>query len=636
MKLGDTMQGVGLTVEIQDMLAALDDIRDAVYLKDTKGRYVWVNSAHADILGVSDAKDAIGKTDLDFLPDDFAQRNMERLADIIRTSSSDERMDTIAYADGVNKWVIITETVLTGNAGKQGVLGVMTDITSLVESSKASEEEKETYEDLFENANEMIITTDTSGFVTRLNRKASEISGYTIPELIGKNILKIAPEEDKEHFFEIFRHVTQGKEYFREERILTKKGDIRQILVSGRPVMRDGKIVALHFNAQDITDYRNLQKKLLPSAKAELIEGFAASIAHEFRNLTTAITGYSELALKSLDPGSPAYDKVRQIYDTGRKALRLAENMISFGETSSSKAGVLDVNDEISRLESLLDRLTSENIQLSLALKKNMPKVRIKPSHLVQCIMNLVMNAKVAMPDGGDITIATDRVNIDRDDGHDYLGLNSGEYACITVRDTGKGLDRKVHQELVESFLDQSTNTIGYGLSTVYSIVKDAGGDILVESEPGKGTAFTLFIPAVNEDAGSKVAASKTSQLKDIENKTILVVEDDDTVRDLVVDILRDAGYNVLSARNGGDALLLARENKGKIDILITDVIMRRINGKMLSSKMLSIWPDMKVVYMSGYGDEIITASDLRDKAFLQKPFLPGELLATVEHLLAR
>jgi len=635
MQLGDTMQGVVSSIDIQQMLAALDDIQCAVYLKDTKGLYLWLNNACANMLGVSSPADAIGKTDFEFFSEKFAQRNMDRFAQVVNTGSSDERLDSIIYPEGELMWVIISEAVIMKHGGIRGVIGVIMDVNSIVEASRTSEEEKNTYEDLFENANEMIITTDTNGFITRLNRKASEIAGYTNVELLGKNIIEIAPREDKKHYFEIWRHVTQGKQYLREERILTKDGDIRQVLVSGRPVVKDGNLVALHFNAQDITDYRNLQRKLLPTAKAELIEGFAASIAHEFRNLTMVITGYSELVLKSLGPGSPVYDKVQQIYKTGEKALKLADNMLSFNESSDSGIRAIDVNEEISRLEFLLDKLVGENIKLSVGLGRAIPKIRINPSHLVQVVMNLVMNAKEAMPDGGDITVITNDVRIDKGNEHAYPGLKPGGYASITVKDTGKGLGGKVQREFMEPFLEQSKGTIGSGLSTVYSIIKDMGGDILVESEPNKGSSFTLFIPSIPEETEDK-SRSSSMPSKQGETKTILVVEDDDTVRDLVVDILEEAGYDVLSARNGGDALLLARERKGKIDILITDIIMRRINGKMLSSKMLSIWPDIKVIYMSGYGDEIITEADLRDKAFLQKPFLPSELLGTVQRLLAQ
>ncbi len=635
MQLDDTMQGVVSSIDIQQMLAALDNIQCAVYLKDTKGFYLWVNNACANMLGVSSPADAIGKTDFEFFSEKFAQRNMDRLAQVVNTGSSDERLDSIIYPEGELMWVIISEAVIMKHGGIRGVIGVIMDVNSIVEASRTSEEEKNTYEDLFENANEMIITTDTNGFITRLNRKASEIAGYTNVELLGKNIIEIAPREDKKHYFEIWRHVTQGKQYFRVERILTKDGDIRQVLVSGRPVVKDGNLVALHFNAQDITDYRNLQRKLLPTAKAELIEGFAASIAHEFRNLTMVITGYSELVLKSLGPGSPVYDKVQQIYKTGEKALKLADNMLSFNESSDSGIRVIDVNEEISRLEFLLEKLVGENIKLSVGLGPATPKIRINPSHLVQVVMNLVMNAKEAMPDGGDITVITSYVSIDEENEYLYPGLKPGGYASITVKDTGKGLGGKVQREFMEPFFEQSKGTIGSGLSTVYSIIKDMGGDILIESESDKGSSFTLFIPSIPEETEGKSRSSSMPPQKG-ETKTILVVEDDDTVRDLVVDILKEAGYDALSARNGGDALLLARERKGKIDILITDVIMRRINGKMLSNKMLSIWPDIKVVYMSGYGDEIITEADLRDKAFLQKPFLPSELLGTVQRLLAQ
>ncbi|MGD0211170.1 MAG: response regulator, partial [Desulfomonilia bacterium] len=273
-----------------------------------------------------------------------------------------------------------------------------------------------------------------------------------------------------------------------------------------------------------------------------------------------------------------------------------------------------------------------EEVSLIFAKTPGLEPVTIEPSQFATLLINLTVNAKEAMPRGGEITIGTDKLNVNAANEEMYLQVPHGDYLLFTVKDTGEGITQEVRRQIFDSFFSTRKGGKGIGLWTVENIVNAARGFIFVDSEPGLGTTFSILLPFSSPE--TKPEQVQTRQAAPVvlppTSKTILIVEDDDTVRDLVSEVLKQQGHVILTARNGGDALQLARQFEGHIDLLITDMVMRRIDGKMLSKKIKSIWPHIKVMFMSGYGGDVINNDDLKENVFLPKPFLPQDLLDKV------
>ncbi|MCD6570909.1 MAG: PAS domain S-box protein [Deltaproteobacteria bacterium] len=610
-----------------------------LYLKDTKGRITWINNAYMKTLGVDDKQEALQKSDSDFFGKEYAAKTHKDEQEIIRTGKALIRKLEEVKLPGGKKCCFLTTKIALHDSGSDpiGIFGISSDITKIKEERDRLEEEKILFEDLFENASEMIITTDTQGFITRVNKKVVDTGGYSKKELIGKNILKLAHKDDIKKYIEIWEKNLAGKEIQYEGRNITKDGKLLYCLTTGRPIKKGGKVVAFQYNSQDITEHKALETKLHQTAHIEAIGRLAGGIAHDFNNLLTVINGHTEILIQSTDKDDPAYKKLLQIYKAGQKASEMTNQILAFSKKQRVEKKIVDVNAEISNMKSILQKLMGENIELIVHTTPEIGNINIDPAHLTQIILNLAINAKDAMPEGGEFTIYTDKVSLDKAYCKGYTDLNPGKYIMISVKDTGIGIRQDVKEHIFEPFFSTKEKDIGtgLGLSTVYGIVKQYKGEVVVESEPDKGSIFKIFLPWAEEEVPEKKDHKVKKSHKE-KQKTILVVEDEDTVRDLIIEILSQRGYKVLSARNGGDALQLARGYPGQIDLLLTDIIMRRIDGKMLSKRMLSIKPDIKVMYMSGYTGNVIGQDEIKDIEFLQKPFLPDDLLRKVENVLAK
>jgi len=628
-----------LTMLNQDLLYdLLDNIPENLCLKDIKGRLIWINNAYMKTLGIDNKQEAIQKTDADLFEQEYATKTYKDEQEIISTGKPLIReIEEIPTPEGKKCYSLTTKfAVHDSESNLIGIFGISTDITEIKGERDVLEEDKILFEDLFENAGGMIVTTDTQGYITRVNKKVTDLSGYSRKELIGENILKIAHKDATQKYIEIWKENLAGKEVQYESRGVTKDGKIISLLATGRPIKRNGEVVALQYNAQDITEYKTLETKLHRTAHIEAIGRLAGGIAHDFNNLLTVIIGYTEILVQSTDKDDPSYKKLLQIYEAGQKASEMTTQILAFSKKQEANPKVVDVNVEISNMKNILQKLIGEDIKLTVHTPPEIGNIEIDPSHLNQIILNLTVNARDAMPDGGELTICTDSMILDKSKSETCPDLKPGKYITISVKDTGIGMSEDTKKHIFEPFFSTKDKTLGtgLGLATIYGIVKQCNGEILVESEPGRGSRFEILLPHVEEEV-TKKEAPKIESSQTGKGKTVLVAEDEDTVRNLVVEILEQKEYKVLSARNGGDALQLARQYKGPIDLLITDMIMRRIDGKTLSKRMLSIKPDIKVIYMSGYVGDMISQDEIKDVEFLPKPFLPDELLSKVENVLA-
>ena len=493
------------------------------------------------------------------------------------------------------------------------------------------------YEDLFENGTVICAISDINGRLIRINKKVRElffIENTPQENIIGQNILSFIYKEDRAEVVKLWEEsILEKKEINYPLRMVSKDGRIMHFYIGGRPIIKNDEIVAFQYQAIDMIDQKIQEQNLLQSASTEMLGQLAGGFAHDFNNLLTVINGYSEIMLTTMDKNHPLYSKVFQICQAGTQASVLTQKILEFSRKNKTESKAIDINEELSNLEAVLKHVIEENIKLTIEKTPDLEKAKIEPLQFSKLLVNLVLNAKNAMPKGGEIVLSTETMTVDDSNPDSYEDVASGEYVLLIVKDNGTGMNDEVKSHIFDPFFSTRAKGRGIGLWMVNTIVNDAGGAIFVESKPEIGTTFKILFPFVKDISEHAEPLQESSEKSCIESKTILVVEDDDTVRDLVQEILRQKGHNIITARNGGDAMQMARQYEGHIDLLITDMVMRRIDGIMLAKKMQSILTDIKVMLMSGYGEDVIKREDIQDFAFLQKPFLPKELVRKVESM---
>jgi signal transduction histidine kinase/CheY-like chemotaxis protein len=380
------------------------------------------------------------------------------------------------------------------------------------------------------------------------------------------------------------------------------------------------------------------QIRLQSVQKMEAIGRLAGGIAHDFNNLVQAIGGYTEILLRRLPEHDPLRRHAEEIKKAGDRAAALTRQLLAFSRQQVMQSKVLDLNTVVANVEALLRRLIGEDIELETILEQGLGAVRADAAQLEQVLMNLAVNARDAMPDGGTLTIETRNVELTRADQREAFAIQTGPYVLLAVSDTGCGMDAETRARAFEPFFTTKPpgHGTGLGLSTVYGIVKQSGGYIWVDSEPGLGTRVRIYLPRVDLPVETLEARRPLPSSAPRGTETLLLVEDEEGVRDLIREWMSGHGYTVLAAANGLEALDLAEAYQGRIHLLIADVVMPQMGGPALASRLLPLRPDMKVVYVSGYADEAIGDPELlRDgAAFLQKPFTLDSLLRQVREIL--
>ncbi|MBF8258374.1 MAG: Blue-light-activated protein, partial [Actinobacteria bacterium] len=525
-----------------------------------------------------------------------------------------------------------------------GMMGIYEDVT---ERKRAEEELRTTHDklqSLVDNSPIPIVAMTADGTMTMWNPAAERAFGWSSEEIIGQQF-PMVPEGKEEEFRMLKERVFReggfsGVEVTRER----KDGSFVDIRLATGPI-RDpgGAVVGVVGIMEDITDRKKMEKalhdseeQLRQSQKIEAIGQLAGGVAHDFNNLLTAIRGYSDLLLHRLDAGSPLRREVEEIQKAGERASSLTRQLLAFSRKQVLQPKVLDLNAVVANMDMMLRRLIGEDIDLLTVLRPGLWSVKVDPGQVEQVIMNLIVNARDAMPKGGKLTIET--MNTDLGDAYvrSRLVVTEGSYVMLSVSDTGEGMNENTRSRLFEPFFTtkEKGKGTGLGLSTVYGIVKQSGGYIWVYSEPGKGATFKVYFPRVLTAAESVKEGTKEPLLRGKE--TVLVVEDEETVRSLVRDVLIEHGYTVLTAIDGQDAIKIGREYKEPIHLIVTDVVMPKTGGREAVESLAPHLPGVKVLYMSGYTDDAIVHHGVLDKgiSFLQKPFTPDSLLRKVREVL--
>jgi signal transduction histidine kinase/CheY-like chemotaxis protein len=432
-----------------------------------------------------------------------------------------------------------------------------------------------------------------------------------------------------------------------ENRMQAADGSWKWLLWSAQPIVKEGIVYAA---ARDISvrkgseeALRRSEEQLRQSQKMEAIGQLAGGVSHDFNNLLTAILGYAELMAMRLKPGDPLLRDVAEIRKAADRASALTRQLLAFSRKQLLSPRIVDLNAVVKQMESLLNRVIGEDIRLVSHLAPRLHPVRVDPGQFEQVLLNLAVNARDAMPRGGMLTIETGNVDLHEQLGFDHDALAPGRYVTLAVSDTGVGMDLQTRQRVFEPFFttkEQGKGT-GLGLSTVYGIVRQSGGHVWVYSEPGHGACFRIYLPRVEAGPGPTPDLRETLPepvRAGRGTETLLVVEDEHSVRELTRQVLRLHGYRTLDAANGGEALAVAAAHDGPIDLLITDVVMPGMSGPDLAARFQAARPETAVLFLSGYTSHAVVGGGMLEagKDFLQKPFTPSDLAATVRGILDR
>jgi two-component system, cell cycle sensor histidine kinase and response regulator CckA len=524
---------------------------------------------------------------------------------------------------------------------------LIAQVSRLVERARSEEvlrESEERYRILFQSSPQpmWVFDEETLRFLA-VNEAAVHHYGYSREEFLAMTIKDIRPAEDVPALLDDVGMMSRGIDVSGTWRHRKKDGTLIAVDITSHELVFDDRpaklVLAFDVSARKEAEeaLRKSEEQLRQSHKLEAIGRLAGGVAHDFNNVLTAIMGYAELTLRRMGPDNPLSRNIEEIKRAAARAGSLTQQLLAFSRKQVLQPKVLDLNHIVDEMDRMLRRLIGEDIDLVTILEPGLGQVKADPGQIEQIMMNLAVNARDAMPRGGKLTIETKNVYLDRAYAQSHLSVRPGSYVMLAVSDTGEGMDAETRERIFEPFFTtkEKGKGTGLGLSMIYGIVKQSGGNIWVYSEPGRGTTFKIYLPQVAEGA-SAVPGLTAPEMTARGTETVLMVDDDDTLRELIEELLKLEGYTVLAARNGREALNLRDRHEGKIDLLITDVVMPELSGRELAERLTANCNEIKVLYMSGYTDDAVIRHGVLEEgaSFLQKPFTPEALARKVRAVL--
>ena len=511
---------------------------------------------------------------------------------------------------------------------------------SFQRESAALDEHAADYRSLVEHAPLGIYRVTADGHFLTVNPAMIKMLGYGRAEEMSHLDIVRDVYADPERRARLYTDFEQRDEAGMETAWKRKDGSRITVRVNVRTVRGPGAQIECYEGlVEDVTEQRSMESQFRQAQRMEAVGRLAGGVAHDFNNVLTAITGYSDLLLEDLGPDDHKRSDVGEIKAAALRAAALTRQLLAFSRKQVFESRVLDLNAVVQTLEKMLRRLIREDVKLEYSLASALGAVRADPGQIEQVILNLAVNSRDAMPSGGRLTIETANVDLDEAYAREHVGALPGRYVMLAVSDTGIGMDAETQSHIFEPFFttkDVGKGT-GLGLATVYGIVKQSGGSVWVYSEPGRGTTFKIYLPRVDE-LPETVDPAVPAQPVAGGRETVLLAEDDPSVRAVVSDVLTQKGYRVLGAPNGHAALDMARAQTGEIDLLVTDLIMPGMTGRELAETLTAERPGVRLLYMSGYTDDAVVRHGVLEEGapYLQKPFAPRALASKVREVLDR
>jgi PAS domain S-box-containing protein len=611
----------------------VESIDDVVFRLDREQRCVDVFGRWLEREGFDPAS-LIGRTTREIVgPEDAPAHEQANLRALAGETVTYEW--TLRSRNGI-RHMQTTLSPLHGPYGEiTGIVGVGRDISQRVEVGR----ELQRWARIFEHAGwGVAIVSADGGTIESVNPAFASMHGWTVEELRGKPMAELsAGHQDFPRMNPLFD--ARGHQIWETERV-HRNGMVFPALIDATAVKdADGQVIYYAVNVQDLTERRRAEEQVRQAQKMEAVGRLAGGVAHDFNNMMMIIMGFSDFLLSNLERSDPRWCDADEIRKAAERAMHLTRQLLGFGRQQLVARHVLNLNEVVSGMERMLRPLLGEDIRLITRLSVGLGGVEADYGQLEQVVMNLALNARDAMRGGGQLTIET--LDVELPEGYAYrhtgIDIPPGPYVMLIVSDTGHGMTAEVKARLFEPFFTTkpATQNTGLGLATVYGIVVQSGGYIWVDSEPDKGTTFKICLPRVEaEDAATETPVQPAGSARGSEK--ILLVEDEDTVRSVASRVLLNQGYTVIQARNGQEALQLLEELEDTIDLILTDVVMPDMGGPELAGQLRSRWPELKLIYMSGYaeGDKLQLGSQGFEGHFLPKPFSAENLVLKVREVL--
>jgi PAS domain S-box-containing protein len=625
--------------QIRLLAHALRSTDSCVRISDMSDRIIYANPAFLHTYGYSESE-LLGQG----IAIVRSPRNAPGLERLILASSHDGWNGELwsRTKDGREFQTALTCSVVRNERGEAiATVGVSRDLSQNKEVEDALAESRRRFQALLEQGHLVTLLLDSAGMVTFCNDTLLALVGIPRGEVIGKSMADLlARDSGEEHLRDFEAALRLAKPHaLKENALIDSQGRKRWFQWSITPLGGvDGAVTELACVGFEVTEQRMLREQYLQALKLDSIGRLAGGIAHDFNNWLTVINGYSSMLLDGLPAGDPNRTFAGQIHDAGSHAASLTQQLLTFSRRQPIRTRPTDIGAVVRESQRMLERVIGEDVRLVTTLDAYSPRVMADPDHIRQVIMNLAVNARDAMPYGGQLEISTRTAEVAIGTPYHLQDGPPGEYVLLTVADSGVGMDDETMQHLFEPFFTtkgQGKGT-GLGMATVYGIVKQSLGWIDVASRPGSGTTVKIYLPRT--DAPVIREKSAAVGVASARGETVLIVEDQDTVRQLAARVLKQQGYSTVEAASGSEALLLLQgQDAPAIDLLLTDVILPGINGRELADRVRSEMPAIKVLFMSGYaGDALGRRGVLEDGlAFLPKPFTPAALLQKVRNVLA-
>ncbi len=618
--------------ESQKQLKSIfDAIADALTVTDLKANILDCNEAMLRMYGFQNKQEAIGVNAIDLIHPEDRSRAIEDLRLALENETPRHRTYRCIRQNGEIFPVELSAAPLIDMDGNRvGFVGITKDITE----RKQYEERIKMLAHALESVREFVTITDLNDRIVYVNQAFLDAYGYTREEVTNQPIHMLRAPGNPSEIGKLIHTSTLSGGWSGELLNIDKTGRIFPIFLSTSVVKdEEGRPEALIGVASDISHQKEMENQMRQVQKMEAIGRLAGGIAHDFNNLLTVINGYCDLLMMQDLPSPHIHKGIQEIQKAGEKAASLTAQLLAFSRKQVTQPVTFSLNEFLREIHSLLSRLIGEDIEIAFDLNETDCFIRADKGQIQQILLNLIINARDAMPGGGRITIQTREIPASELSSSLKIAQKASRYVFLAVTDTGIGMNEEIQSHIFEPFFTTKGmgKGTGLGLSIVYGIVKQNGGGIKVFSKPGEGSSFHLYFPAVSPEN----AATKTQTISEFEltgDETILIVEDQAEVRELIHQTLHQFGYTTLLARDGLEALEICRQTEQKIDLILTDVIMPHMNGPRLVQEIRKMYPEIKIIFMSGYTDKSIPREEIDrlGAAFLQKPFSHNQLLEKV------